>query len=365
MSTPARPAALLALTLAIAALAPSANAASAPDPLASGSTTLTLSASFKRLLGAHGVTLSATAPATRRAFTYSLPLAEGHVDPTASGLSLENEGSLSFLHGPRRVILRHLSVKTAPTPLIAKVGGGQLKIATATKRSFARQGFGSSFSAKDLRLSAKVATRLDKKLRLPGVFQPGQRFANLRVEAQPATVAILPQGRLTLTPDPAFLAKLDSLFVSLNPVAPAERQPGPLFTLPFIPAGTIAPDASSGVPRSGGSLEFLQLGAGQIIWHELWFDLDSGNFLAEVDEEPTPTYPGKLGQLPVGTLDLSTATVASDPQSRTVALSGAVLAFTGQSAATFNEAFAKPQGKTDVFQAGERLGTFSFNAQTH
>ena len=226
MSTPARPAALLTLALAIAVLAPSAKGASAPDPLASSSTTLTLSASFKRLLSAHGVSLSATAPATRKAFTYTLPLAEGHVDPTASGLSLENEGSLSLSRGPRRVIIRHLSVKTAPAPLIAKVGGGQLKIATSAKRSFARKGFGSSFRANGLRLTAKVATRLDKKLHLTGVFQPGQRFANLRVSAQPATVAILPEGRLTLTPDPTFLAKLDSLFVSLNPVAPANASRG-------------------------------------------------------------------------------------------------------------------------------------------
>jgi hypothetical protein len=32
-------------------------------------------------------------------------------------------------------------------------------------------------------------------------------------------------------------------------------------------------------------------------------------------------------------------------------------------AAAFNEAFAKPIGKPDVFHAGEPLGTISFTAQ--
>lgn len=57
------------------------------------------------------------------------------------------------------------------------------------------------------------------------------------------------------------------------PVAPAERAPGPVFTVPLISEGTTAPDAASGVPRTGGALEFLQLGSGQVFWQELWFDL--------------------------------------------------------------------------------------------
>ena len=78
---------------------------------------------------------------------------------------------------------------------------------------------------------------------------------------------------------------------------------------------------------------------------------------------PTPTFPGKLGQIPI--LTLTGGTPASDPATRTVSLSGAALSLTAQTAATFNEAFAKPQGKVDIFQAGEILGALSFTAQTH
>jgi hypothetical protein len=345
--------------LALFATTPSANATF--DPLGSGTAKLTLDPSFAHLLATHGVKFSATAPATTRASSATLPLATGSLDPTLGKGELETAGSLVFSRGARRVVLRNVTVKTKPQPLLAKVGGGQLKVASGRLR-FSRQGFGSRLATKRLLLTEKVATRLSKKLALRDVFAEGQPFASLSATAQPATLAVLPTGRVTLTPDPAFLAKLDSLFVSLNPIAPAERQPGPLFSFPFIPAGTIAPDGGTGVLRTGGSLEFLQLGAGQIFWHELWFDLAGRQVLAELDIEPTPTFPGKLGQVPI--LALSDGTLSSDPKRRTVALSGAALALNTQTAAAFNEAFAKPQGKADVFQAGEALAVVSFVAQT-
>ena len=329
------------------------------DPLGSGTTKLTLDKGFARLLAAHGVKLSATAPATRHGRSFALPVSGGALDPVEQKGEIKQVGALVFQRGARRVPLREIVVKTKPEPLIAKVGGGQLKFASAGKRQFARAGFGSTFTARPLRLSAKLATRLAKKLRLHGVFTSGQLLGTLRSSAQPATVAILPIGRATLTPDPAFIAKLDSLFISLNPIAPAERSPGPIFSLPIIAGGALAPDAGVGTLRSGGSLEFLQLGAGQIFWHELWFDPGTHQVLAEADIEPTPTFPGKLGQVPV--LALGTGGVASDPVARTIAISGAPLTLTAATAAYFNQAFAS--GK-EAFAPGELLGTASFSAQT-
>jgi hypothetical protein len=349
------------LTLASASLVP-ASAAASYDPIGSGSAKLTLDSSFAKLLASHGVKLTASAPAKGKGGSYSLPVSEGALDPTTGKGEIDSQGTLVFRRGRLGVVLRHVTVKTKREPLLAKVGGGQLKLAAAKKTSFAREGFGSSFSATGLRVTAKLATRLSKKLHLHGVFEAGQALGSLRTVTQPAITAVVPEGRASLTPDPAFLAKLDSLFVSLNPIAPAERQAGPLFTVPLIPAGTIAPDGSSGVPRTGGSLEFLQLGAGQIFWHELWFDLGAHQVLAEVDIEPTPTFPGKLGQIPIA--GLSGGNVSSDPKARTVSLSGAALTLGAQMAAAFNESFAKPQGKADVFHDGEAFGELSFTAET-
>ena len=45
---------------------------------------------------------------------------------------------------------------------------------------------------------------------------------------------------------------------------------------------------------------------------------------------------------------------------RTISLTGASLPLTDSTAQALNETFAKPQGKTNVFQSGEALGTLSF-----
>jgi hypothetical protein len=359
LSEPALATALgaLASTLVLLALAPTA--AASYDPLASGTTKLSLDPSFQHLLASHSVKLLAAAPASRHGATYALPISGGALDPTAGKGEIDSEGTLLFQRGARRVPLRHLVVKTKREPLLAKVGGGQLKLAAAAKISFARQGFGSAFAASGLRLSAKLATRLAKKLRLPGVFAAGQPLGTLRASTQPATVAVLPKGRATLTPDPTFIAKLDKLFVSLNPIAPAERAAGPIFTLPIIPGGALAPDAHSGTLRTGGSLEFLQLGAGQLFWHELWLEPATAATLAEVDLEPSPTFPGKLGQLPI--LSLAPGAASADPKARTISVAAAPLSLSAASATHFNHAFA---GGKETFQAGEALGTVSFSAQT-
>jgi hypothetical protein len=351
-----------ALLLSASILAQPAVAGASYDPLASGTTKLTLDPGFAHLLASNGVRLTAAHGATHRSRSYILPVTGGRLDPIAGQGEVDTDATLVFQRGSRKVPLRHIAVRPERQPLIAKVGGGQLKLARAEKVTFTRQGFGSLIAARGLKLTPKLATRLSKKLRLRGVFVAGQAFGVLSAASQPATVAILPQGRATITPSPSFLAKLNELFVSVNPIAPAERTNGPLFTLPIIPAGALAPNAASGTLRTGGSLEFLQLGAGQIFWHELWFEPAAGSVLAEVDEEPAPPFAGKLDQVSITSLGAGVAD--ADPGTRKISLNGAPLALNAAMAAAFNEAFAKPQGKSDVFQSGEPVGTLSFQAQT-
>jgi hypothetical protein len=108
----------------------------------------------------------------------------------------------------------------------------------------------------------------------------------------------------------------------------------------------------------GGSVELLQLGAGQIFWKDFWLDLGARSDTAEVDIEPTPAFPGELGRVPV--FDLGAADFAPDPQARTVSLGGAPLTLQAQTAASLNQAFAPDQ---PAFAAGEAVGSLSFMAQ--
>ena len=178
-------------------------------------------------------------------------------------------------------------------------------------------------------------------------------------KSAPQRVTITPQGQGTLVPDPQILAKFKALFVSMNPISPAELQPGPQFRLPIAAGGAISPDGSEGTLRFAGAIELLQLGAGQVFHSEYWLDLGARSTSAEVEIQPTPTFPGKLGRIGVFGLDMARAQVSSDPKSRSIAVSGAPLALDASTAQSFNEAFA--EGKA-VFAAGEAFGVVSFGA---
>jgi hypothetical protein len=343
--------ALLGLLLAVPA------ASASYDLLGGGATRLVLEKRFVAFLGEAGVRVSATAGATQRGRKLELPISGGQLDPTTAKGEIEHEGAI-VLRSPRtRVLIRKLVVKTASAPLVAKVGGSQLKVVTSSALDSTRVGFATEIKARELRLTDKVATRLNKKLRPRVEFQAGQMVGTLTSEARPLLTAIAPAGRATIVFDGAFVAKMDRRFVSLNPIFPAEHV-GPTFTLPIIPGGTLAPDASQGTLRTGGEIEFLRLGAGQIFWHELWFDVGLRSTLAEVDVEPTPAFPGKLGQVPVITMGGGSA--SADAGSRTISLDGAPLTLPAEIAAIFNQAFA--EGGED-FKAGDLVGTLSFAAQ--
>ncbi len=346
---------LLALLALVLVPAP---ASASYDPVGSGTTKLTLDKGFLAFLKKDGVTLGANAPARLRAGTLVLPVSGGLLDPTVGKGQIEGPGALVF-KGRKKVPFKDITVKTTHSPLVAKVGGSQLKVADSGRLSFKREGFGTDFSAAKLKLTAKVAERLDKKLRPKLPFVAGQALGTLASKTQPRTIAVLEAGRATVVLDAGFLAKLNALFVSVNPIFPAEHS-GPTFTFPIIIGGAIAPDASSGTLRTGGDVELLQLGGGQVFWHEFWLDLGARVDSAEADLQPSPPYAGKAGR--IGLFDANTggSAISSDPGARTIAVAGLPLTLQAQTAATLNQLFA--EGKED-FRPGDPLGTLSFTAQ--
>ncbi len=333
------------------------------DPLGSGTTKLTLDQSFLALLKQSKVKLSALAPAKLQGGVASFPVSGGKFDPLAAAGTVEHEGALLFKAASGASIpLKALQLKTTQrhAPFSAKVGGSQLKLAQAQGLAVTRQGFGDKVKVNSLTLSAKLATRLAKKLRLKATFKAGQPLGSTLTKAEPETIAVLGKGKVSLTLDPGFKAKLDSLFVAVNPIFPAER-PDP-FTLAIF-GGTIAPTASEGTIQTQGSIELVQIGGGQVFLREAWLELSAGSFSPELELAPSPPYPGKQGRVPVGALGLSGASVSADPAARTVAVANASVGIGANLASAFNEAFAKPLGEGDAFHEGESLGTITFTAQ--
>lgn len=355
-------AASLLVAAALVLLATAAPAGATYDPIATGTTKVTFAPAFLASLRAHGVKLIARSPARLKGRTAVFPVSGGRLDPVAAKGTIDHEGGLIFAAGARRLPLKGLQLKTTQrnSPLSAKFGGGQLKIAAAAKLATERSGFGLAATVSAIRLSAKVATRLNKKLGRRGAFSAGQLLGSARTDAQPETVAIKPSGIAALTIAPEFAAKLQSLFVALNPIFPAEHL-GVAFTLP-IAAGKLAPDASAGTLELLGSLEAIKQGAGQVFLRDPWFDLGAGAASVEFDLRPSPPNPGALGR--VGVLDLGPgAAVTSNPGARTISLSGAALRLQAATAQALNDAFAKPQGRANVFAPGEPFASLSFSAQ--
>jgi len=338
-------------------LAAPASAPATYEELGSGTTSLTLGKGFLAEMKRSGVTLEALAPAKLKGTTATFPIAGGRLDPTDGVGFLHHEGVLVLRAGSRSIPIKALMVKTTQrrSPLSAKVGGSQLKLGTAKSTSTSRAGFATKVGVRSLTLSEKVAGRLAKKLRLPEDFGAAIPFASARSTAVPAAIALRNTGRVSFTPDPAFRAKLDSLFVALNPVFPAER-PGGEFTFPIL-RGTLATDAASGVVETLGALDGLQLGGGQVFWSEPRLDLGSGILTAELEVRPSPPYRGAVGRSEIATLSVLGAALGADPKARSITLAGASLALTATAAAAFDEAYAGGRG---VFAAGERLGSLSF-----
>jgi hypothetical protein len=354
-----RRAGLLALA-SLLLLAPSAQAAH--DPVGAGTTRLVLDPGFLALMKKNDVKLRAVAPAKLKKGAVAFPVSGGKLDPVSGFGTVEHDGALRLQAGNRSIPIRDLQLKTTQrhSPFSAKVGGSQLKLASAGSIALSRQGFGTRIEVRGLEISAKLATRLAKKLRLRGAIEAGQPLGSALSRAEPQSVRVLAQGRASLAFDPAFQAKLASLFVAVNPIFPVEH-PGD-FTLP-IAGGQMAPDGSAGTLATGGSLEFLQQGGGQVFWAEAGLDLGGATFSAEAEVRPSPPYAGKVGRVAVAGFELQGARIVSQPSDRTVALEGGRLSLAAGTAATFNEVFAKPQGQDGVFVAGETVGSVSFAAK--
>lgn len=354
------PIAVLGAVLVLAA-APAARATY--DPLGSGVTVLKLDKSFRTLLRAHGVEVSTREGAAFRGGALRFPVSGGKFDPTNRKGTVEHGGTALFEHAGHVLSLKKLQLKTTrqSSPVVAKLGGGQLKLGPAKQLVVSHPGFADEVTVSKLRLSSKFATRLSKRLRLRGVFTEGMPLGSVVTRANPVTVTVVGTGRAQLEIDPAMAAKLDALHVAVNPIFPAER-PG-IFTLPIF-GGKLAPDLSAGYLQLQGALELLQLGGGQVIWGEPLVDIDAAALSPEVEVKPSPPYVGKAGLLAIAALDLRAGTTAANPGPKTLAVEGAALTLTDSTAATFNEVFAKPQGKEGVFALGEPLGRVSFIAQT-
>ena len=243
-----------------------------------------------------GVKVSAKAPAKLKGTALILPVSGGKADPTIAKAEVEHEGSIVLQAGNRKVPLRSIELKAKKTPLFAKVGGSQLKVADSKRLSSQQRGF-AALHGKGLALTQKVATRLNKKLRTPSFFHEGHSIGSSR-SSRPAPTGDDPaSGPGNPHPRPQHPGKAERALRLAEP--DLSRRTSPARSSSSRSRGK--PDRSrclEGTLRLGGAIELLQLGAGQVFHKEYWLDLGAKSTLSSkwTSSLPLP-FPGKLGRI--------------------------------------------------------------------
>lgn len=408
---PSAVAAVVAL-VALFAFAPLASATS--DPLASGTTTITLNKGLVNKLKKVGVKVLKASPATVKGRTVTLPVSGGSVDPTTGQGTVEHSGGIKFKRGKKTAPVNTFVLDTTTSSLNAKVAGKTMKLASVSGVTFARNGFGVNVSIGKLKLTGKAAKQLNKKLSVSGKskgkasklasvskgkaaqkpFKGNQVLGSSASETQPKTVAVAPTGSASLALSASAVQKLNNVgphapgvpgpfAVKLGTIPPTSASPTvpPVLTFP-ISGGTMSPTATSGVLQTAGGVTLTQdlelapppgtFGTTTLTMGNIWVDLSAKTATVEViitNPKLPPANLGNLGRSSIADIQLTGATIIADPAARTISVQNATATLQAVTAETLNAVFINEIEKATMtqqekFAGGDPLGIFSFTAQT-
>ncbi len=348
------------LLLALA-LAPRASA----ELVESGKTRLRLDRGLFVELEEEGVKLAKVKQGKVQGRLVTLPAKGGLIEPASGSGWVDGAGGFSLRSGKRVVRLTEVSVNTAKEGVWAKLDGKRTKIAVVEGPGFARAAFGGTIRIGSLKLNARTAGHLNRRLGLDGVFRPGRPFAAVSSTYRPEWVQVA-KGSLQLSFDQGFLDKLKSVEIEPAPFAMTVTESGPLtYSAPLL-GGSIYPaqtrSHSQGFAEGGFRLAKAGAPGPVVTVSNIGVSFESSSLSNAVQLH---TEAGQLGTVPAGpfaTLDLSGATVYLDPPHRSLTVAARVVLGSG-GAELINREFAQPRGKGALVAAGDLLGLVSATLQ--
>lgn len=406
------PLAVLAAALfALLAFAPFASAT--PDPVASGTTTVTLNKGWTNYLKTFGIKIQKVGNTKVKGTKVTFKVSGGSMDPTNGLGTLNLGGGLKFKAGKKSATVKGMVLDTGKNVLTAKVSGKKVKLAKLSGLSYSRNGFGVNVKLKKMKLQSAGAKQLNKKTGYakgkPKPFLAGKNIGKSSSESQPATVAIVAGGNVDFNADQGLLLKLKDVETTASVIAPTTEKGLGNYQLP-ITGGTISPTATAGQVQTAGGLlltQKLDKGDGSFLETEItlgnmWLDLSAKTVTVEVVAKSNASSALNLGNLGRSSIaDLTISGVTADPAARTVSVSssavlqpisaevleGFVKVYQAYYEAVFCAVAAPEQCKSanpdqqaaekaaakeaaekkvekDHITAGNPLGTFSFTAQT-
>lgn len=271
------PVAIVAVALAaMLVIAPLASAAT-PNPISSGTTTLTINSAFNKKAKKAGIKIAAVKPAKIKGTKATFAVTGGEIEAATGSGSVTHSGGLKITWGKKSVALKSLTLSSKTKSLSAKVGGKTVKIATLGGVSTARLGFGNSIAAKQVKLTSAGANALNNKLtpaptktkvkkngktitktvKTKPFFKKNMQLGSSSTQVEVKTDNVLPTGTMTFAGDVNTLGKLAAAKVNLEVIPPTTQTAITTFVSP-LSGGTISPLGTSGQVNSGGGLKLVQ-----------------------------------------------------------------------------------------------------------
>lgn len=354
-----RPAIKIALVLLLALTLAPAPAGAEPAP--NGETAFELSRPLYERLKANDVRLRPVKPGEVRRRTLTLPVSSGMLEATYGSGYLFYDGGIQLRAGKRKAVLKRLVLNTTERWLRGRLGGKELTIATVEDTRAGWAGFEIAVGL-NLKLTRRAASLLNRQLGLDDVFRAGRPLAAADALVRPETVGVN-GGAIEIAFDPGFLAKLQSLEVTLSTAEGAALSSSTL-VLP-IGYGSISPDLLRGNLFGESGFALHQQGPlpeqeQQARFIAIILSLESDRIDAAINL-PTGLYGG--GSWLAG-VDFNGVPAQVDPATGMIAAQGAAATLDASVATALNDTFASPKGKAGVFLAGEPLGAVSFTART-
>jgi hypothetical protein len=331
------PLAIVASALfALLAFAPFASAT--PDPVASGSTTITLNKEYVKYLGTFGIKVGKVGNAKVKGAAATFKVTGGSFDPTTGKGTLTHSGGLQFTAGKKKAKLTALEVNTTKKTVTGKLGGKKVTVAKVAGTSFTRNGFGVNLTVKKVKLTPAAANGLNKALGFAGgkplPFLKNKLIGSSKSTEQPSTTTLVPGGTMTFALNAELAKKLSDVKAEVTPLTGTTVLNPTTFSFP-ITGGNFAPNGTAGTVQSGGGLSLVQKLpiAGKsldtnITLGGFWYDLQAKTITVEVSATSTASKELNLGALGRSSVaNVTIGGVIADPKTRSVAVqnSSAVL----------------------------------------
>lgn len=327
---------LAAALFALLAFVPYASAT--PDPVASGSSTVTLNKGFTKYLKTFGIKVQKIAPAKLKGRKATFTVTGGEMDPTNGRGTLNLGGGLQFKAGKKKAKVNALVINTTKKGLFAKVAGKKMKLATLAGWSFSRSGFGVALKVKKLKLTKSAAKQLNKKTGYakgkPKPFIGNKLLGSAKAAEEPATVTIVPGNNVVFDANVELLKKLKDVETGVETLSPTVAK-GTSFEFP-ITGGSIAPTATAGVVQTTGGLKMVQklpknqakteFYETEITLGNFYVDLSAHTISVEVVAKSNASEKlnlGPLGRSSIADLTLTGATVTTDVTNHRVTVQNA------------------------------------------